>query len=85
MTAELIRPLRNFKNCAGTQEGVPSRFTSCESVFVGPGTTHNCLDPLRERKKIQQKIQLDPCDYEGHTHTLEILRTELNASRHTPT
>ena len=29
---------------AGTQEGVPSRFTSCESVFVGPGTTHNCLD-----------------------------------------
>ena len=31
---------------AGTQEGVPSRFTSCESVFVGPGTTHNCLDPL---------------------------------------
>ena len=32
---------------AGTQEGVPSRFTSCEPVFVGPGPTHNCLDPLQ--------------------------------------
>ena len=29
-----VRPLRS------------SRFTSCESVSVGPGPTHNCLGPL---------------------------------------
>ena len=44
---------------AGTQEGVPSRFTSCEPVFVGPGPTHNCLDPLLQSQE-NVTIQKDP-------------------------
>ena len=68
MTAELIRPLRNLKVCAGTQEGVPSRFASREHVFVGPGPTHNCLDPLLKKSK-GKRMQQEPRDSRGYTHT----------------
>ena len=52
---------------AGTQEGVPSRFTSCEPVFVGPGPTHNCLDPLLQSQE-NVTIQKDPYDSKGYIH-----------------